>query len=110
MTRRRAASSTAPRTTGPTVLQAEADAHGIRPAPVGAGGFALAIHGGAGALPAHRVPPERIEEMRRDLGRSLDAGLDVLRRGGAALDAVVVAVSVLENSWVFNAGRGAVLR
>jgi L-asparaginase/beta-aspartyl-peptidase (threonine type) len=48
--------------------------------------------------------------MRRDLGRALDAGLDVLARGGGALDAVVVAVSVLEDSWVFNAGRGAVLR
>jgi isoaspartyl peptidase/L-asparaginase-like protein (Ntn-hydrolase superfamily) len=48
--------------------------------------------------------------MRRDLGRALDAGLDVLQRGGSALDAVVLAVSVLEDSWVFNAGRGAVLR
>jgi L-asparaginase / beta-aspartyl-peptidase len=92
------------------VLQAEPAGLGARSAPLGAGGFALAIHGGAGALPAHRVPPERIAEMQRDLGRALDAGLDVLARGGASLDAVVVAVSVLENSWVFNAGRGAVLR
>jgi L-asparaginase / beta-aspartyl-peptidase len=92
------------------VQQAEPEGLGVRSAPPGAGGFALAIHGGAGALPANRVPPERIEEMRRDLGRALDAGLDVLARGGAALDAVVVAVSVLENSRVFNAARGAVLR
>jgi len=76
----------------------------------GASPFALALHGGAGALPAHRVPAERLEEMRRDLGRALDAGLEVLGRGGAALDAVVAAVCVLEDSWVFNAGRGAVLR
>jgi L-asparaginase / beta-aspartyl-peptidase len=92
------------------VLQAEPTGLGLRSAPPGAGGFALAIHGGAGALPAHRVPPDRIEEMRRDLGRALEAGLDVLGRGGAALDAVVVAVSVMENSRVFNAARGAVLR
>lgn len=72
--------------------------------------FALAIHGGAGALPDSRVPVERIEEMRRDLERALDEGLSVLERGGSAPDAVVAAVSVLEDSRVFNAGRGAVLR
>src|SRR5689334_16151885 len=48
--------------------------------------------------------------MRRDLGRALDEGTAVLARGGAALDAVVAAVSVLEDSRVFNAARGAVLR
>jgi L-asparaginase / beta-aspartyl-peptidase len=72
--------------------------------------FALAIHGGAGALPPRRVPAERIDEMRRDLGRALDEGLAVLERGGSSLDAVVAAVTVLEDSPVFNAGRGAVLR
>jgi L-asparaginase / beta-aspartyl-peptidase len=72
--------------------------------------FALAIHGGAGALPASRVPGERLDEMRRDLARALDDGLGVLGRGGSSLDAVVAAVSVLEDSPVFNAGRGAVLR
>jgi beta-aspartyl-peptidase (threonine type) len=48
--------------------------------------------------------------MRRGLGRALDDGLDVLARGGSSLDAVVAAVTVLEDSPVFNAGRGAVLR
>lgn len=72
--------------------------------------FALAIHGGAGALSASRVPAERLDEMRRDLGLALDAGLGVLGGGGSALDAVVAAVVVLEDSRVFNAARGAVLR
>jgi beta-aspartyl-peptidase (threonine type) len=72
--------------------------------------FALAIHGGAGELPASRVPAERIQEMRDDLGQALAAGSYVLERGGSSLDAVVAAVSVLEDSRVFNAGRGAVLR
>lgn len=92
------------------VSQAEPTGIGVFPARAGASAFALAIHGGAGALPAHRVPSARIEEMRTDLGRALDAGYDVLARGGTALDAVVSAVSVLEDSRVFNAGRGAVLR
>ena len=72
--------------------------------------FALALHGGAGALPASRVPAERIAEMRQDLARALEHGRDVLARGGGALDAVVAATLVLEDSRVFNAGRGAVLR
>jgi L-asparaginase / beta-aspartyl-peptidase len=56
------------------------------------------------------VPAERIEEMRRDLREALAAGTRVLELGGSALDAVVAAVSVLEDSRVYNAGRGAVLR
>jgi beta-aspartyl-peptidase (threonine type) len=72
--------------------------------------FALALHGGAGALPRTRVPDQRVEEMRRELGVALDQGERVLAGGGSALDAVVAAVCVLEDSPVFNAGRGAVLR
>lgn len=72
--------------------------------------YALAIHGGAGALSLGRVPPERLTEMRRDLSAALELGIGVLERGGCALDAVVCAVSVLEDSQVFNAARGAVLR
>jgi beta-aspartyl-peptidase (threonine type) len=72
--------------------------------------FALAIHGGAGALSVGRIPQGRVEEMRRDLGVALDRGAVVLARGGSAVDAVVAAVCVLEDSPVFNAGRGAVLR
>ena len=73
-------------------------------------GPVLALHGGAGAFSAERIPPARIAEMRRDLGLALDAGVAVLERGGSALDAVVAAVTVLEDSPVFNAARGSVLR
>ena len=48
--------------------------------------------------------------MRIDLGSALEQGVRVLARGGSALDAVVATVGVLEDSRVFNAGRGAVLR
>lgn len=72
--------------------------------------FAIALHGGAGALPESRVPAERIAEMRTDLATALEQGRAVLARGGSALDAVVAATLVLEDSRVFNAARGAVLR
>jgi beta-aspartyl-peptidase (threonine type) len=48
--------------------------------------------------------------MRRDLALALESGASVLERGGPALEAVVAAVQVLEDSRVFNAARGAVLR
>jgi L-asparaginase / beta-aspartyl-peptidase len=72
--------------------------------------YALAIHGGAGALALGRVPSDRLAEMHRDLSAALEQGIAVLERGGGALDAVVCAVGVLEDSRVFNAARGAVLR
>ena len=70
----------------------------------------LALHGGAGAFSSTRIPAARLQEMRSDLGAALDAGMAILERGGPALDAVVAAVAVLEDSRVFNAARGAVLR
>ncbi|NIP83998.1 MAG: beta-aspartyl-peptidase, partial [Gemmatimonadetes bacterium] len=40
------------------------------------------------------------------LGESLLAGHAILREGGAAMDAVVASVRVMEDSPLFNAGRG----
>lgn len=71
-------------------------------------GFVLAIHGGAGVLPRHDMTPEREAACHAALARVLRAGEEVLKAGGAALDAVTAAVSTLENEPLFNAGRGAV--
>ncbi|HKX59964.1 MAG TPA: isoaspartyl peptidase/L-asparaginase, partial [Steroidobacteraceae bacterium] len=45
---------------------------------------------------------------RADLERALDAGYAVLGKGGTSLDAVVASVKILEDSPLFNAGKGAV--
>lgn len=71
--------------------------------------FALAVHGGAGALPRERLGPERERTMRAALADSLRAGGRVLAGDGSALDAVVAAVVVLEDHPAFNAGIGSVL-
>lgn len=70
---------------------------------------ALAVHGGAGVI--QRIARDRRAraEVVRALGRALDAGWDALAAGANALDAVVAAVVVLEDSPHFNAGRGAAL-
>ena len=69
----------------------------------------LAVHGGAGRIVPEKLGPQRVAAARRGLGQSLTTGMVVLRDGGSALDAVVAAVTVLEDDEQFNAGRGAVL-
>ena len=62
----------------------------------------IAIHGGAGVLRAEK-PGAR---HRQALEQALEAGYEVLCREGTSLDAVAAAVVVLEDSPLFNAGRG----
>ena len=65
---------------------------------------ALVVHGGAGA-----DPTEEPDELREGIAGAVEAGWQVLGRGGRALDAVEAAVRALEDHPRFNAGRGSVL-
>ena len=69
----------------------------------------LVIHGGAGGLRRERYSPELQEKYRAVLKMALEAGHVVLAAGGCALDAVESTIKVLEDSPLFNAGKGAVL-
>jgi isoaspartyl peptidase/L-asparaginase-like protein (Ntn-hydrolase superfamily) len=71
--------------------------------------YALAIHGGAGALARSELSAERQQLLRHGLLAALQAGERVLAGGGAALDAVQTAVVTLEDDPLFNAAHGAVL-
>jgi beta-aspartyl-peptidase (threonine type) len=64
----------------------------------------IIVHGGAGLVDLERLP-----RCREGCERAAWAGWEVLRGGGAALDAVEAAVRVLEDDPEFNAGFGAVL-
>jgi L-asparaginase / beta-aspartyl-peptidase len=68
----------------------------------------LVVHGGAGTMSRAELSPEREAAIRADLERALRAGHAVLAKGGASLDAVTKAVTILEDSPYFNAGKGAV--
>jgi len=70
---------------------------------------AIAVHGGAGAMPHSEITPEVEARYRAGLDAALDAGEAVLARRGTSLDAVTTAVKALEDDPLFNAGRGAVL-
>lgn len=71
--------------------------------------FGLALHGGAGVILREKFSPALEAQYRAELKQALDAGYAVLAAGGSALDAVVATILPLENSPLFNAGKGAVL-
>jgi L-asparaginase / beta-aspartyl-peptidase len=71
--------------------------------------FAIAIHGGAGLIHRSHMTAEREAAHRAGLAAALDAGYEVLKRGGTSLDAVTTSVRILEDDPLFNAGRGSVL-
>src|SRR5690606_32808548 len=76
--------------------------------PAGEGAWALAIHGGAGAGSQEAGAEEREAQIRAALAEVLDAGARRLAGGASALDAVEDAVKRLEDSPLFNAGKGSV--
>jgi len=66
----------------------------------------VALHGGVGTLPRSGLTPELETVYRDTLDESLKAGHQALDDGGTAVDAVVASVRVMEDSPLFNAGRG----
>jgi beta-aspartyl-peptidase (threonine type) len=70
--------------------------------------WAIVIHGGAGTITRARMTPEADAEYRRVMQAVIDTGAAVLSAGGSALDAVERAIRMMEDSPLFNAGKGAV--
>ncbi|MGB6269188.1 MAG: isoaspartyl peptidase/L-asparaginase [Olleya sp.] len=70
--------------------------------------FSIAIHGGAGTLVKGMMTPELEAKYKSALQLALNKGYAILENGGTAIDAVEEAVVVLEDSPLFNAGKGSV--
>ncbi len=70
--------------------------------------FSIAIHGGAGTLVKGMMTPELETNYKAALKAALDTGYAILEIGGTAIDAVEKAVKLLEDSPLFNAGKGSV--
>ena len=66
------------------------------------------IHGGAGVIKRGSLTPEREKQYRDKLEEALLAGYKALQSGKSSLDAVEIAIRILEDSPLFNAGKGAV--
>src|SRR5687768_5294351 len=70
--------------------------------------YVLVIHGGAGTISKSQMTEAREAEYNAALNKALEIGQNILRGGGTALDAVEATVRFMEDSPLFNAGKGAV--
>lgn len=77
-------------------------------APTAARGISMVIHGGAGTITRATMTAEMEAQYRAVLEEALRTGHRILVAGGTSLDAVEATVRVMEDSPLFNAGRGAV--
>lgn len=71
--------------------------------------FSIVIHGGAGTIKRENLSTEKEAAYRQKLEEAIQVGYTILKNGGTSLDAVEKTITILENSPLFNAGRGAVL-
>lgn len=68
----------------------------------------IALHGGAGDLKGLELTQEEEAEYYRVMDSALVVGYDLLKNGRTSVDAVEAVIRILEDSPLFNAGRGAV--
>ena len=71
--------------------------------------FSIVIHGGAGTIKRENLSTEKEAAYRQKLEEAIQVGYTILKNGGTSLDAVEKTITILEDSPLFNAGRGAVL-
>ena len=72
------------------------------------GAITLVIHGGAGTILQKNFTPEKEKAYREKLTEALNTGYQILEGGGTSIEAVVETIKIMENSPLFNAGKGAV--
>jgi L-asparaginase / beta-aspartyl-peptidase len=70
--------------------------------------FCIAIHGGAGNMLKKGLTPEKEAAYKSKLQEALQKGYSMLAQGSEAVDVVEAVIQVLEDSPLFNAGKGSV--
>ena len=71
--------------------------------------FAIVIHGGAGTIVKKNMSKKMELAYNQKLKEALNIGYEILEDGGSSIDAVESTIKELENSELFNAGKGSVL-
>ena len=69
--------------------------------------YAIVIHGGAGTILKENIGDELEKAYRGAMNEALDIGEKILKSGGSSLDAVEQSIRFMEDSPLFNAGKGA---
>ena len=70
--------------------------------------YVMVIHGGAGTIEKQLMTPEKEKAYEAALTTALQHGYDLLKEGKTSVEAVQAAINVMEDSPLFNAGKGAV--
>lgn len=75
---------------------------------ISAENFGIVIHGGAGTILKENMNDSLETAYKEKLREAISAGYEILKNGGTSLDAVTHTINVMEDSPLFNAGKGAV--
>ena len=70
--------------------------------------FAIIIHGGAGTILKKNMTDEKEAAYKAKLEEAIKVGHTILKNGGTSQEAVIKTIQVMEESPLFNAGKGAV--
>ena len=70
--------------------------------------YVMVIHGGAGTILKKNMSDEKEAEYRAVLTKALKTGYDAIKTGKSSIDAVEATIHIMEDSPLFNAGKGAV--
>lgn len=70
--------------------------------------FAIIIHGGAGTILKKNMTDEKEKAYQNKLTEAIKIGHSILKNGGTSKEAVIKTIQVMEESPLFNAGKGAV--
>ncbi|PCI00918.1 MAG: beta-aspartyl-peptidase [Flavobacteriaceae bacterium] len=70
--------------------------------------YSIVIHGGAGGIVSKNFSEAQKKAYKEKLNSAINAGYDILENGGSSIKAVQAAIVILEDSPLFNAGKGAV--
>lgn len=70
--------------------------------------FGIVIHGGAGTILKENMSDSLENAYRAKLEEAIRVGHEILKNGGDAMEAVTKTINILEDSPLFNAGKGAV--
>ncbi len=72
------------------------------------GNYVMVIHGGAGTILKSQMTPEKEKAYKDVLTQALKTGYEKLKAGESSLNAIEATINIMEDSPLFNAGKGAV--
>ncbi len=70
--------------------------------------YGIAIHGGAGTVSKTTMTKWKAKAYKESLKRAYTVGYHIIDKGGSALEAVIESIRIMEDTSLFNAGKGSV--